>query len=387
MEYPSLIVLGSTGSVGTQTLDVARKKNINVKCLCANRDYKLIESQAREFLPDAVAISDEAAARKLKIGLADTDIKVFSGADGIIDMIYGSDAEAAVNSILGMDGLMPSLATLRSGKKLALANKESLVIAGDIVMKEASAHSAEILPVDSEHCAIHQCLRSGDHAEVSRLILTASGGPFYGYTEDMLKGITVEMALAHPTWKMGKKITVDSATLMNKGFEVIEAAHLFGVPEDKIDVIIHRESIVHSMVEFVDKSVIAQLSLPDMRHCVQYALTYPFRDSDAGMDEGLDLGLIGKLTFSRPDEDTFILLGLAKQALKAGGAMPCVMNAANEVAVAAFLDRKIGFCDIFETVCRVYEEMKYAKNNVTLESIIESDKEARILAEKYTASN
>ncbi len=380
-EYPSAIVLGSTGSVGEQALDVAAAKGIRICGLSANRNYKRLEEQARRFKPRAVAMSDTEAAHALKICLSDTDIKVYSGSDGICRMIEETDADAAVNSILGKAGLMPTLSVIRSGKRLALANKESLVIAGRIVMDEVSRNRTELLPVDSEHCAIHQCLRAGNGEEVSRLILTASGGPFFGYKTEQLKDITLEQALKHPTWIMGHKITIDSATLMNKGFEVIEAAHLFSVDADKIDVVVHRESIIHSMVEYIDNSVIAQLSVPDMRHCVQYALTYPERDSDAEGDEKkLDLARLAKLTFAEADGDTFVLLNRAKRALRDGGAMPAVLNAANEVAVEAFLQRRIGFYDIMETVCEVYDLMRYATASESLEDILECDREARALA-------
>lgn len=380
-EYPSTIVLGSTGSVGEQALDVAAAKDIRICGLSANRNYKRLEEQARKFKPRAVAMSDEAAASELKLRLSDTGIKVYSGSDGICRMIEETDADAAVNSILGKAGLMPTLSVIRSGKRLALANKESLVVAGKIVMDEVAKNGTELLPVDSEHCAIHQCLRSGRDNEVSRLMLTASGGPFFGYKTEQLKDITLERALAHPTWTMGAKITIDSATLMNKGFEVIEAAHLFSMDADRIDVVVHRESIIHSMVEYIDNSVIAQLSVPDMRHCVQYALTYPERDSDASADEKkLDLTRLGGLTFVEADGDTFVLLKKAKQALHDGGAMPAVLNAANEVAVEAFLRRRIGFCDIMETVCDVYDRMTYATALDSLEDILECDREARALA-------
>lgn len=380
-EYPSTIVLGSTGSVGEQALDVATAKGIRICGLSANRNYKRLEEQARRFKPRAVAMSDEAAADALKICLSDTDIKVYSGSDGICRMIEETEADAAVNSILGKAGLMPTLSVIRSGKRLALANKESLVIAGGIVMDEVSRNKTELLPVDSEHCAIHQCLRPGNGTEVSRLILTASGGPFFGYKTEQLKDITLEQALKHPTWTMGHKITIDSATLMNKGFEVIEAAHLFSVQADKIDVVVHRESIIHSMVEYIDNSIIAQLSVPDMRHCVQYALTYPERDSDAeGDGKKLDLARLGKLTFAEADGDTFVLLNRAKRALQDGGAMPAVLNAANEVAVEAFLQRRIGFYDIMEIVCEVYDRMTYATASESLEDILECDREARARA-------
>ncbi len=382
-KYPSLLVLGSTGSVGRQSLDVARAKKISVLGISANKNVKETEAQAREFGVRYVAMADRKAADELRIKLADTSAKVYGGADGICSMIEDSDAEAVVNSILGEAGLMPTLATIRTHKRLALANKESLVVAGRIVTDELKKYHGELVPVDSEHCAIHQCLRAGTHGEIKNLILTASGGPFYGYSKEMLGNITVAQTLNHPTWKMGAKITVDSATLMNKGFEVIEAAHLFGVDADMVEVLVHRESIIHSMVEYIDNSVIAQLSVPDMRHCVQYALTYPVRDTDSeGETKALRLADIGKLTFGKPDTDTFVLLKLAGKALSDGGAMPAVVNAANEIAVDAFLHERIGFCGIADTVCETYEKMSSAAMATTLTEITECDRQARAYAEE-----
>ncbi|MBR2370940.1 MAG: 1-deoxy-D-xylulose-5-phosphate reductoisomerase [Clostridia bacterium] len=373
--YPSLIVLGSTGSVGTQALDVARANNIQVEALSANRDVDSIERQAREFKPRAVAMSDTEAAKTLSIRLKDTEVKVYCGADGICRMIEDSHAEAAVNAITGKAGLLPTLSIVRSGKRLALANKESLVVAGEIVMSEVKNYNTVLTPVDSEHCAIHQCLRAGNANEIQRLILTASGGPFFGKTKSELAEITVANALAHPTWKMGAKITIDSATLMNKGFEVIEAAHLFGVTADMIDVVVHRESIIHSMVEYIDNSVIAQLSVPDMRHCVQYALSYPQRT--ASSTSRLCLTELSRLTFAEPDKDTFVLLQKAYDALDKGGAVAAVLNAANEVAVDLFLHEKLSFLGISETVCQVIDTLKDAKHEHSLEGIIAYDKLAR----------
>ncbi len=386
-KYPSLLVLGSTGSVGRQSLDVARAKKISVLGISANKNVKETEAQAREFGVRYVAMADRKAADELRIKLADTSAKVYGGADGICSMIEDSDAEAVVNSILGEAGLMPTLATIRTHKRLALANKESLVVAGRIVTDELKKYHGELVPVDSEHCAIHQCLRAGTHGEIKNLILTASGGPFYGYSKEMLGNITVAQTLNHPTWKMGAKITVDSATLMNKGFEVIEAAHLFGVDADMVEVLVHRESIIHSMVEYIDNSVIAQLSVPDMRHCVQYALTYPVRDTDSeGETKALRLADIGKLTFGKPDTDTFVLLKLAGKALSDGGAMPAVVNAANEIAVDAFLHERIGFRGIADTVCETYEKMSSAAMATTLTEITECDRQARAYAEEKVAT-
>jgi 1-deoxy-D-xylulose-5-phosphate reductoisomerase len=290
-------------------------------------------------------------------------------------MIRESDAAFAVNATLGEAGLLPTLAVLDAGMDLALANKESLVVAGELVMQKAREKGCRITPVDSEHCAIFQALRAGEPKEIKRLILTASGGPFFGRSRAQLADISVDDALAHPTWQMGAKITVDSATLMNKGFELIEAAHLFGVAADKVDVVVHRESIIHSMVEYIDNSVIAQMSVPDMRLCVQYALTAPHRTK--AVIPPLDLVSIGKLTFAAPDGEAFPLLPLAKRAFLQGGATPAALNAANEIAVAAFLQRRISMLKLFDCVQRVVEDMPHASRAHTLCEILEIDREAR----------
>lgn len=371
-------VLGATGSVGRQALDVARERGYSVDFLCANRDSVTLEGYAREFRPRAVAMADEVMALDLKARLADMSVKVLIGGEGILEGIASSDSEVAVNSILGEAGLMPSLAVIESGKRLALANKESLVIAGDIVMDAARKRGVEIIPVDSEHSAIFQSLKSGKREEIKKIILTASGGPFFGKTRAELEGVTLEDTLAHPTWNMGKKITVDSATLMNKGFEVIEAVHLFGVPAERIEVTVHRESILHSAVEYIDNSVIAELSVPDMRMCVQYAVDYPERC--ASTSDELDLFKIGALTFHRPDREAFPFLDLAKEAITLGGAMPAVMNAADEVAVGEFLRGGISFVDIFRVVIGTFDRLRERASSVTLEDIIASDRDARRIA-------
>ena len=375
MDKKNIAVLGSTGSVGEQALDVADKFSMNVSAISANKNYKRVEEQARKFRVTAVAMADESAAKELKVRLGDMNIKIYSGESGICEMITDEKRDTVLNSIIGEAGLLPTLAVIDSGARLALANKESLVVAGEIVMAAAKEKGVEILPVDSEHCAIYQCLKSGKHSEVKRILLTASGGPFFGKTVPELKDIRVEQALAHPTWKMGAKITIDSATLMNKGFEVIEAVHLFGIPANRIKVVVHRESIIHSMVEYIDNSIIAQMSVPDMRHCAQYAMTYPERQS-AVIDE-LDLFKLSKLTFAEPDTDTFSLLAYAVDCIGKGGALPAVLNAANEVAVAEFLKGRIGFYSITESVCCVVDRMQEAKNVHSLEGIIAADREAR----------
>ena len=381
-ETPVIAVLGSTGSVGRQTLEVAARQGFSVDLLTAHRDVATMEAQARAFLPRTVVMAEPAAAGELKTRLADTSVRVLSGAAAIPAAIGESRAATFVNAILGEAGLLPTLAVLDTGRRLALANKESLVVAGEIVMRRARERGAELLPVDSEHSAIFQCLSGGRHGEVKRLLLTASGGPFYGYTREQLAAVRVEDTLRHPTWHMGAKITVDSATLMNKGFEIIEAAHLFGVTPDRITVLVHPESIIHSAVEYIDNTVLAELSKPDMRAGIQHALTYPARV--AGLTGELDLFSVGSLTFRAPDPETFPLLPLAKRAFSDGGAMPAVVNAANEVAVAAFLAGDISFLRIFDTVETTYARMGHAARALTLDEILSMDREARRVAAALT---
>ncbi len=373
-----MMILGATGSVGEQAIDVARAENVHITGISAASNVKRTEALAREFGVEFCAMANEDAARDLRCKLADTNTRVLSGQDGICEMISSVKSDVILNSIIGEAGLSPTLAAIETGSRLALANKESLVVAGEIVMERARAKGVDILPVDSEHSAIFQCLKSGKAKEVKKIILTASGGPFFGMSAEELDGITVEQALAHPTWKMGQKITVDSATLMNKGFEVIEAVHLFGVPVDKIEVVVHRESIIHSMVEYIDNSIIAQISVPDMRLCAQYALTYPDR-TEAVIDE-LDFSKLSTLTFAKPDTKTFALLACAIEAIDMGGAAPAVVNAANEVAVSAFLGRELSFYGITETVIRTLECLSSASSASSLEDIFFYDKEARIKA-------
>ena len=381
--YPSISILGSTGSVGRQAIDVAMQNGIRVNCLSAHRNVDLIERQARALCVNACAMADRDAAKELKRRLFGTNIDVYVGTDGICEMAsqkYGG-REVVLNAIIGASGLRPTLAVLGAGKKLALANKESLVCAGDFVMQLAEGKKTQILPVDSEHCAIFQCLRAGKKEEVKRLLLTASGGPFYGMTREQLADVTPERALAHPTWEMGAKITIDSATLMNKGFEVIEAVHLFGVTPEQIEVLVHRESIMHSAVEYIDNSVIAQMSVPDMRHCVQYALTHPAR-GEANI-EPLDFTQLGMMTFAKPDTKTFVLLDLAKEAIRRGGAYPAILNAANEVAVAAFLAGELSFTGIFDVVTDTFEAISDAKRIWSVDDIFAFDGAARSLANEF----
>lgn len=380
----SIILLGSTGSVGLQAADVARAQGYAVRAICANNNFKLVEEQIREFGVQFAAMSNLAAAAELRLRTRDLPVRIFAGEDGICEMITTANADVAVNSIIGTAGLRPTLAVIDSGTPLALANKESLVIAGDIVMQRAHSNNVPITPVDSEHCAIAQCLMSGTHTEVKKLIVTASGGPFFGKKREELTGITREQALAHPTWRMGAKITIDSATMMNKGFEVIEASRLFDIPASSIDVLVHRESVVHSMVQFVDNSVIAQLSVPDMRLCVQYAIETPAR-KNAVIPE-LDLSKISTLSFALPDEETFIPLKLARQALERGGASTAVLHSANEVAVESFLRGDIGFTDIFDILLYACDELKFAREATTLDSIMDYVAEAAAIAKKYIDS-
>lgn len=377
----SIILLGSTGSVGLQAADVARAHNYDVRAICANNNFLKVEEQIREFGVKAAAMTNIAAAAELKLRTRDLPIKIYSGEDGICQMISDIDADIAVNSIIGTPGLKPTLAVINSKKNLALANKESLVIAGRIVMSAAKDQNVMVTPVDSEHCAIAQCLRSGHTNEVKRLIVTASGGPFFGMKRDQLVNISRKQALAHPTWKMGAKITIDSATLMNKGFEVIEASHLFGIPGDNIDVIVHKESVIHSMVEFCDNSVIAQLSVPDMRLCVQYAIEAPNRY--LSVIPQLDFAKLSKLSFATPDVDTFIPLRLARESMSAGGAASAILHSANEVAVAAFLEGRIKFTDIFDTLEYVCTTLKSPSSYLNLDSILNYVTEAAEMANEF----
>ena len=371
----TVAILGATGSVGMQALDVCEKRGFKVDFISANKSADEAEKIARKFKPRLVAMSDEAAASDLKVRLADTGIKVLSGKEGILSGISETRAETVVNSIIGEAGLLPTLAVIDAKKRLALANKESLVIAGDIVMKRAKASGVEIIPVDSEHSAIFQSLKAGQRSEIKKIILTASGGPFFGKSREELRSVTLEDTLLHPTWKMGKKITVDSATLMNKGFEVIEACHLFGVPAEKVEVVVHRESILHSAVEYIDNTVIGELSVPDMRMCVQYAVDYPERCESVSPE--LDLFKLGSLTFKKPDLEAFPLLSTAFSAMKLGGAMPAILNAADEVAVASFLSGEIGFSEISERVIKTFEKMSDFVGSYDVEGLIAADRTAR----------
>ena len=383
MDKKSIILLGSTGSIGVQALDVAAFHGMNIEALCFGSNIKLGEAQVRKFSPRFCAVFDEKAALDLKTRIADTETEIFCGTDGICEMTEAAGSDICLNAISGFAGLLPTMSAVKSCRRIALANKETLVAAGDIVMGAAKEHGCEIVPVDSEHSAIFQCLQAGKRDEVKRLILTCSGGAFFGYTKEKLATVTREQALGHPTWNMGAKITIDCATLMNKGLELIEAMHLFSVPASKTDIVIHRESIIHSMVEYIDNTVMAQLGSHGMRLPIQYALTYPDRAEAAG--ERLDLVGLGRLSFFSPDYETFPLLGLARRMAEAGGNMPCVMNAANEEAVGLFLSGRILFPEIPELVMRVCEETARIEKP-SLSDIIEENMRARALTANYAAS-
>ena len=379
-----ITILGSTGSVGTQSFDVAEKFGVCMHGISFNKNTEVAEAQVRKMNIKIAATADEAAAKDLRVRLADTDTKVVFGKEAI-EELASDKVDKVFNSITGCAGLPATLAAIRAGNTLALANKESLVSAGDIVMREAKERGVTILPVDSEHCAIHECLRSGEKREVKKLILTASGGPFFGKTVSELEEVTVDNALKHPSWSMGAKITIDSATLMNKGFEIIEAAYLFGMPSEKIDVVVHRQSIIHSMVEYIDNAVIAQLSVPDMRHCAQYALTYPDR-LGATIDE-LDLTTLSGLNFAKPDTEAFPMLGLAREVLARRGGTGAAVNSANETAVWSFIRGEIRFTDIYRAVAYALDKLGSTLESVdTLDGIYAVEKEAARLASEYINS-
>ena len=374
-----LSLLGSTGSIGTQALQVVQNlreqgEKWEVAALAARSSVNRLEEQARKFHPEVVAVFDEGAALSLRQSLRDTDIQVLSGVEGLCEAAAWPEADLTLNAVVGMVGLQPTLAALQAGKALALANKETLVAGGAIVMEAARKRNLPILPVDSEHSAIFQCLQGcPERGALKKLVLTASGGPFFGRSRQELAGVTREQALRHPNWDMGAKITIDSATMMNKGLEVMEASWLFDLPEHRIEVVVHRESVIHSMVEYQDNAVVAQLGVPDMAVPIQYALTYPRRmPSPAGE---LDLCALGKLTFYPPDREAFPCLELCREALRRGGLVPAAANGANEQAVALFLEGKIGFLDIPRLVEAAMD--RQAPGVVTLEAVLEADREAR----------
>ncbi|MBO7148728.1 MAG: 1-deoxy-D-xylulose-5-phosphate reductoisomerase [Clostridia bacterium] len=378
----TITILGSTGSVGTQTVDVAfNERDVSVYGISFNKNIKLAESQARSLGVKVAVSADEDAAKDLRILLADTDIRVDAG-KAAIEELASVKVDKVFNSITGCAGLPATLAAIRAKNELALANKESLVSAGQTVTEEARKYGVSILPVDSEHTAIHECLRAGERKEVKKLILTASGGPFFGKSKDELERVSVDDALKHPSWNMGAKITIDSATLMNKGFEIVEAAYLFSVTCEQIDVVVHRQSIIHSMVEYIDNTVIAQMSVPDMRHCAEYALHYPERRSS--LIGELDLAKLSSLSFAKPDMDAFPMLSLGYEIIRRGQGYGAAVNAANECAVLRFINREIGFNDIYRSVKEATDKLGSALDSATTtDAIYEIEKEARAIAAHY----
>ena len=369
-------ILGSTGSIGRQSLDIiSRLPEIKVAALTAGTSVERMAEQCREFRPQLAVMATEAAAKELASQISDLPIRVNWGQEGLLEAASLPGADCVITAVVGMVGLKPTLAAIRAGKRIGLANKETLVCAGELVMAEADKYGAEIIPVDSEHSAIFQCLMGcADRREVKRLLLTCSGGPFFGMPREALKNVTKADALRHPTWKMGPKITVDCATLMNKGLEVIEAMRLYRLPAQKVDVLIHRQSIVHSLVEFSDGAVMAQLGVPDMRLPIQLALTFPART--ACPVEPLDLTACPPLTFQKPDMENFPCLALARDCAVAGGTACSAMNAANEEAVGLFLEDRIGFYDIYRLVAGAVDRVPFVKEP-TLEQILDADRQAR----------
>ncbi|MBQ3816682.1 MAG: 1-deoxy-D-xylulose-5-phosphate reductoisomerase [Clostridia bacterium] len=374
----TISILGSTGSIGTQSLEVAKKNGFKIKAIALSKNSELAEKQARIFKPEIVAAFDSKAAADLKIKLADTDIKVLSGEEGVC-FAAAAECDIVINSIVGIAGLKPTLCAIESGNDIALANKETLVTAGEIVNRKAKEKGIKIIPVDSEHSAIFQSLQGAPEGSLKKIILTASGGPFYGKKRAELENVTVKDALNHPNWSMGSKITIDSATLMNKGLEVIEAVHLFKVKAEDIEVLVHRQSILHSGVELSDGAVIAQLGTPDMRLPIAYALTYPERPKTAF--EHLSLSDIGSLTFEKPDTDTFRCLKVCINAITKGGLLPAAVNGANEEAVKLFLSGKIGFLQIGELVEKVFSSFEN-KKEFTVEDVFLADEFARAAVQK-----
>ncbi len=370
-----LSILGSTGSIGTQSLDVADMRGYEVVALTAHGNVKRIENQVRKYKPKYAAMAAEKAAAELKIALADTPTLVLSGMEGVCECAASEEADTVINALVGIAGLRPTLTAIESGKTIALANKETLVAGGQLVMGRAKEKGVAILPVDSEHSAIFQCLEGmNKSSELKSIILTASGGPFFGKSREELKAVTLAQALKHPNWEMGAKITVDSATMMNKGLELIEAVWLFGVSPDMIDIVVHRESIIHSLIEYTDNSVIAQLGVPDMRIPIQYALTYPERYPSPV--KKLNLWEYGNLTFHKPDYDTFRSLNICREAIRKGGLFPCVANGANEMANSLFREGRIGFLDIADLTERAVDDFS-GSGEYTLEDVLAADTEAR----------
>jgi 1-deoxy-D-xylulose-5-phosphate reductoisomerase len=374
-------ILGSTGSIGQSTLSVVEKfpERFTVAALAAGNNVELFEKQVRQFRPSIVSVLSERSAADLKKRCSDLSVRIFSGVEGMVQVAAADEADITVSAIVGTAGLVPTMAAIRAGKDIALANKEVLVTAGELVMAECRTRGVRILPVDSEHSAIFQCLLAGASGDIRKLVLTASGGPFRALTKKNLTNVTLAQALKHPNWSMGRKITIDSATLMNKGLEVIEARWLFDIDPGKIKVLVHPQSIVHSMVEYHDGAVVAQLGMPDMKGPIAYALSYPERLSD--VSPALDLATVGTLTFEEPDLDRFPCLAYAYDALKSGGSMPAVLSAANEVAVRYFLEEKIGYADIARVI-RTTMDSHTPSNIKTVEDALKADLWARQEAEK-----
>ena len=371
----AISLLGCTGSIGRQTLQVASELGIRVTALAANTSVDLVEQQVRQVKPRLVVLYREDAARELRRRLADVDIEILSGAEGLLRAATAEDADTVVTAVVGSVGLEPTLAAIEKGKRIALANKETLVCAGELVMTASEQFGAEIIPVDSEHSAVFQSLQGcRDRGEIKRLILTCSGGPFYGKSYEELEKMRPENALKHPNWSMGAKITIDSATLMNKGLEIIEAMRLYRLPLEKVDAVIHRQSIVHSLVEYRDGAMLAQLGVPDMKLPIRYALTYPYRAQTP--DQTLDLLECGELTFAKPDEEAFRCLKIARECAKAGGTATAILNAANEEAVLQFLRGEIGFNDIHRKVEKALDAVA-VKYQPSLSDILEADRLAR----------
>ncbi|MDE7021806.1 MAG: 1-deoxy-D-xylulose-5-phosphate reductoisomerase [Lachnospiraceae bacterium] len=368
-----IAILGSTGSIGTQTLEIVRNQpDLQVVSLAAGTNTALMEQQIREFRPRMAAMWSEEAAADLAARVADMDVKIVSGMDGLLEISTLEEAETLVTAIVGMIGIRPTIAAIEQGKTIALANKETLVTAGQLIMPLAKKHGVSILPVDSEHSAIFQSLHGENRERVSKIILTASGGPFRGRKKEELGAMTIEDALKHPNWSMGKKVTIDSASLVNKGLEVMEARWLFDVPLEQIQVVIHPQSIIHSAVEYVDGGIMAQLGMPDMKLPIQYALFYPDRRALPG--KRVDFFALGQLTFEEPDTETFRGLGLAYEAARTGGSLPTVFNAANEKAVSLFIQRKIGFLQIPELIEQSMGHHKVIENP-SVEEILQAEAE------------
>ena len=381
MENKTITILGATGSVGRQACDVAIETGVNVKMLCAGRNAAVMSELARKLHPEVCIMEDEVAAHELSLLLSDENIKVYSGEESLLSYLENDPSDVTIHSIAGLAGCTSAFAAARTPTRIGMANKEAIIAAGPVIRDLMKDSGCTMIPVDSEHSAICQCLTTEGEPKlfetdlrVRRIILTASGGPFFGMKREELDSVTPELALAHPTWKMGPKITIDCATLMNKGFEIIEAARFYGVPSEKIDVVVHRQSIIHSMVEYIDNTVMAQMGVPDMRSAVRYAVNYPERlSSDC---ERLDFTKIGSLTFHEPDTDTFPLLSAARNALTRGGTAPAALIAADEEAVQAFIDGKLSFCGISDAVMSAMEKVTVL-DDITVENLAFADTEAR----------